>query len=188
MQREISPFLRAKSRDRWLFCLCMLELLGVYIFESRPEFQTARGETATAVKLSALRSRHIHFVDDSRCALTGGAAAKLAFAHPLPAPPSMPNWTHCHPCASIFAGHWPVAGIYWAWCSTAAPRFDDIFIYCSTRRDRLRSGRAPLVSACAIPARAHAASGRRLAQGLFGHGLATPEAALHSNLTFRFSQ
>ena len=37
--------------------------------------------------------------------------------------------------------------------------------------------------ACTIPARAHAASGRRLAQGLVGHGLATLEASLRSKPT-----
>lgn len=51
------------EKPRSMAFLPLLQLLGVYIFESRPEFQTARGETATAVKLSALRSRHIHFVD-----------------------------------------------------------------------------------------------------------------------------
>ena len=138
-------------------------LFEVELSESRSEFQTARGQTATAVKLSSLRSRHIHFVEDLQCALNCIAAAKLAFAHPFPPPPSMPNWTHFRPCASVFAGHWPVTGIYWAWYSIAAPRFDEIFMVCSPRRDRLRCGKAPLVSACAIPARAHAANGRRLA-------------------------
>ena len=103
-------------------------LFEVELSESRPEFQTARREAATAAKLSSLRSRHIHFVEYLRCALACTAAAKLAFAHALPAPPSMPNWTHFHCCAAILAGHWPVAGIFWAWCSTAAPRFDEIFM------------------------------------------------------------
>ena len=84
--------------------------------------------------LSSLRSRHIHFVEDFHCVLNCTGAAKLAFPHPLPGPDSMPNWTHFHPCASTFAGDLPLTGISWAWCSTAAPCFDDIFMSWSTRR------------------------------------------------------
>ena len=79
-------------------------LVEVELSESRSEFLTARGETHTAAKLSSLRSRHIHFVEDSRFAHTCAAAAKLAFPPPLPAPESMPNSTHPHPCASLSAG------------------------------------------------------------------------------------
>ena len=69
--------IKAKSPRSMAF-LPLRGLLEVELSESHLEFQTARGETRTAAKLSSLRSRHIHFVEYLRCALACTAAAKLA--------------------------------------------------------------------------------------------------------------